>query len=89
MCIRDRASSATRAGTRATIARALDLKQVNLLGVFTRNGRKTALIRLKNGQRKIVQVGDRLDGGRVAAIGKTEVQYVKRGRNITLSLPKG
>ena len=83
------ASSATRAGTRATIARALDLKQVNLLGVFTRNGRKTALIRLKNGQRKIVQVGDRLDGGRVAAIGKTEVQYVKRGRNITLSLPKG
>ena len=31
-----------------------------------------------------VEVGDRLDGGRVAAISETELSYVKNGRTIVL-----
>jgi hypothetical protein len=34
-----------------------------------------------------VGVGDRLDGGRVAAIGEDSLQYVRNGRNITLDIP--
>jgi hypothetical protein len=36
-----------------------------------------------------VEVGDRLDGGQVAAIGESSLQYVKRGRTITLEVPAG
>jgi hypothetical protein len=34
-----------------------------------------------------VGVGDRLDGGRVAAIGEASLQYVRNGRNVTLEIP--
>jgi hypothetical protein len=36
-----------------------------------------------------VEVGDRLDGGRVVAISDKQLIYVKRGRNIVLKLPAG
>jgi hypothetical protein len=45
------------------------------------------LVRLANGRYIKVQAGDRLDGGQVAAIGESELRYVKRGRNITISVP--
>ena len=66
---------------------ALDLSEVNLLGVYYFSGKRSALVRLKNGKRLMVKVGDRLDGGKVAAIGKRELRYVKSGANITLDLP--
>ena len=34
-----------------------------------------------------VKVGDRLDGGRVAAIGESELQYNKNGRGVVLRMP--
>jgi hypothetical protein len=37
----------------------------------------------------MVSVGDKLDGGKVAAIGDTELRYVKSGQNVVLKLPKG
>ena len=46
-------------------------------------------MRLSNGRYKKVQVGDRIDGGKVAAIGDQELRYVKSGKNIVLKLPKG
>jgi hypothetical protein len=36
-----------------------------------------------------VRVGDRLDGGQIAAIGSDQLRYVKGGRNITLTIPSG
>ncbi len=41
----------------------------------------------KSGRFVRVNVGDRLDGGRVAAIGETTLQYVRSGRTVTLEIP--
>ena len=73
----------------ATLKSGLNLSKINLIGVFGTSGKRRALIRLKSGRRMMVEVGDRLDGGRVAAIAKTELRYIKSGENITLSLPRG
>ena len=39
--------------------------------------------------RRWIVVGDRLDGGRVAAIGESALQYSKNGRNVVLDMPDG
>ena len=73
----------------ATIENAINLRRINLIGVFGKPTSRSALIRLRNGRFKKVQVGDRIDGGRVAAIGESELRYVKSGRNLTLTIPSG
>ena len=73
----------------ATIQNALKLNDLNLIGVFGSGSSKRALVRFANGKRQMVSVGDRLDGGKVAAIGDTELRYVKGGRNVVLKLPRG
>ena len=60
---------------------------MNLLGVYYFGGQRKALIMLSNGKQLMVEVGDRLDGGKVAAIGNSELRYIKSGQNITLQLP--
>ena len=72
----------------ATIASALRLNDLNLIGVYGSSGARRALIRTPTGRFLRVEVGDRLDGGRVAAIGETELSYVKNGRTIVLKLPQ-
>jgi hypothetical protein len=47
------------------------------------------LVRLSNGRYQKVKVGDRIDGGRVSAIGDAELRYKKGSRNLTLKMPKG
>ncbi|MGK7652180.1 hypothetical protein ACSQ76_07130 [Roseovarius sp. B08] len=73
----------------ATEKNALRMRQVNLIGVYGSNSNRRALVRLANGSYKKVKVGDRLDGGRVAAIGTSELRYVKSGRSVTLTMPRG
>ncbi|MEP2533275.1 hypothetical protein [Shimia sp.] len=73
----------------ATIQNAINLRKVNLIGVYGTNSNRRALVRLANGRYKKVQVGDRIDGGKVAAIGDQELRYIKSGKNITLKMPKG
>lgn len=73
----------------ATIQNALKLNDLNLIGVYGSGSSKRALVRFANGKRQMVSVGDRLDGGKVAAIGDTELRYVKGGRNVVLKLPRG
>ena len=73
----------------ATERNAINLSKVNLIGVYGSSSDRRALVRLKSGRYVKVEVGDRVDGGRVAAISDTELRYVKSGRNITLKLPKG
>lgn len=68
----------------ATQPRAINLRQVNLIGVFGTPSNRRALVRMANGRIVSVSVGDALDGGRVAAIGETELRYVKNGRNTVL-----
>jgi len=72
----------------ATFVNAISLSQINLIGVYGTASERSALIRQANGHYKKVKVGDKFDGGVVAAITATEVRYQKSGRIITLALPK-
>ena len=62
---------------------------MNLIGVSGAPSERRALVRLPSGRFVTVEVGDRLDGGQVAAIGESSLQYVKQGRTITLEVPAG
>lgn len=73
----------------ATVSRAIRLNEINLIGVFGTAGARRALVRMPNGRYERVVVGDRLDGGRVATIGETDLSYIKNGRTIVLALPRG
>ncbi len=81
-------SSATVA-SQATEKDVLNLRDVNLIGVYGSASNRRALVRLSNGRYAKVRVGDRLDGGQVAAIGEGELRYIKRGRNVVLKMPQG
>ncbi len=72
----------------ATQRDAISLARINLIGTFGSTGDRHALVRLRSGRFiKNIEVGDRLDGGRVTAIGAGELHYVKNNRSITLRLP--
>ena len=73
----------------ATVQRALNLRRVNLIGVYGKPSARRALVRLPSGRYVKVKVGDRIDGGRIVAIGDSQLQYQKGGRNRTLNLPNG
>ena len=73
----------------ATVRGAINLRQVNLIGVYGQPSNRRALVRLSNGRYQKVQVGDRLDGGQVRAIGENELSYVKNNRAIVLTMPNG
>ncbi|MFU8897513.1 MAG: hypothetical protein ACNA7L_01340, partial [Roseinatronobacter sp.] len=70
----------------ATQARAIDLRQINLLGVMGTSSSRRALVRLSNGRVVTVRVGETLDGGQVTAIGDDELRYTRRGRNVVLRI---
>ena len=73
----------------ATIKNAISLRKVNLIGVYGKPSSRRALVRLGNGRYRKVEVGDRIDGGQVSAIGDAELRYQKSGRAIVLKMPKG
>jgi len=72
----------------ATFVNAINLSKTNLIGVYGTPSRRYALIRTGSGQYKKVKVGDRIDGGTVAAITDSEVRYKKGGRILALSMPR-
>lgn len=73
----------------ATVKNAINLRKVNLIGVYGKPSDRRALVRMSNGSYRKVQVGDRMDGGQVSAIGDAELRYQKRGRDIVLKMPRG
>jgi hypothetical protein len=73
----------------ATVKNAINLSKLNLIGVYGTQSARYALVRQPNGRYEKVRVGDRLDGGKVAAITASEVRYEKRGQLLVLALPKG
>jgi hypothetical protein len=84
---------APRLPTSASVARqatekdVINLRQINLIGLYGSSSSRRALVRLKNGKFVKVGVGDRLDGGKVTAIGSTQLTYAKGSRSYTLALP--
>jgi hypothetical protein len=70
----------------ATVKNAINLRKVNLMGVYGKSSDRRALIRLGSGRLSKVKVGDRVDGGRVQSISDSSLVYVKSGRSITLSV---
>ena len=81
--------SSPRVTKKATIQNVLNLRRTNLIGVYGNSKSRRALVRLSNGKRQMVTVGDTIDGGKVAAIGEGELRYIKGGKNITLKVPQG
>ncbi|MBS1303904.1 hypothetical protein [Loktanella sp. SALINAS62] len=73
----------------ATLENAINLRNINLVGVYGRPNARRALVRLGNGRYVKVEVGSRLDGGRVTAIGDSALNFVKGGRTYALQLPTG
>ena len=71
----------------ATAQDAINLRDVNLIGVYGRPTDRRALIRLSNGRYVRVSVGDRFEGGQVTAIGDDALNYVVRGRTYLLQIP--
>ena len=85
--VQPRIPSSASVARQATVTNAINLRRINLIGVYGKPSSRRALVRLSNGRYQKVSVGDRLDGGRVAAIGNSELRYTKGGRNITLDMP--
>lgn len=73
----------------ATLKNAIRLNQLSLIGVFGAPSSRQALLRTASGRIVKVKVGDRIDGGKVAAIGQHELHFIKNGRNIVLAMPDG
>ncbi len=71
----------------ATLRNEINLRRVNLIGVYGSPSNRRALVRLPSGRYKKVKVGDTVDGGRVVAIGDSELRYQKSGRSLTLKIP--
>lgn len=78
------APTATTVARAATLDNAINLRDINLIGVYGTASDRRALVRMSNGRYERVTVGSRLDGGQVVAIGENSLIYAKRGRNITL-----
>lgn len=72
----------------ATFANAINLSKTNLIGTYGTSSERYALVRQSNGRYKKVEVGDKIDGGRVEAITETEVRYEKNGKLVALKMPK-
>ncbi|GLO71348.1 hypothetical protein MACH17_28650 [Phaeobacter inhibens] len=84
-----RIPSSASVARQATVDNAINLRRVNLIGVYGTPSNRRALILMPNGRYKKVKVGDRIDGGRVVAIGDSQLQYQKGNRNLTLKIPSG
>ncbi|MGQ0566359.1 MAG: translation initiation factor 2 [Gemmobacter sp.] len=89
------ASAAPRIPTRANVAKqatfknAINLSKVNLIGIYGTPSNRYAMVRTSGGRFTKVKVGDRVDGGTVAAITASEVRYKKGGRMLALAMPRG
>jgi len=82
-----RSVSVARQATRRDV---IDLRGINLIGTYGSTGNRQALVRMRSGRViKDIEVGDSIDGGRVTAIGASELHYMKNGRSVTLRLPSG
>ncbi|MBU2866965.1 hypothetical protein [Pacificibacter marinus] len=78
--------TATTVARAATVKNAINLRKVNLMGVYGSSSDRRALVRLPSGRLAKVKIGDRVDGGRVQSISDSALVYVKGNRSITLKI---
>lgn len=71
----------------ATQTDVLNLRRLNLIGVYGTASNRRALVRLPSGRYVKVKVGDRIDGGKIVAIGQDQLRYQKGSRSTTLRMP--
>lgn len=71
----------------ATDDNAINLRDLNLIGIAGSSNNRTAIIRLTNGRFVRVGVGDQFNGGQVTAISESAINYVKNGRTFGLEMP--
>ncbi|MBU1277669.1 MAG: hypothetical protein KJ699_15275, partial [Alphaproteobacteria bacterium] len=79
-------SAPTTVARAATVKNAINLRALNLMGVYGSSSDRRALVRLPSGRFAKVKIGDKIDGGRVQSIGSDSLTYVKNGRSITLEV---
>lgn len=65
------------------------LERVALIGIFGTTDKPSALIRLPKGDIVIVAVGDKLEGGTVAAIGANQLVLARSGKQQVMLMPGG
>ena len=75
--------------SQATFKNAINLSKTNLIGVYGTDNKRYALIRTSNGRYTKVRVGDKVDGGIVAAITRNELRYKKGNKMLSLAMPNG
>ncbi len=74
----------------ATTENAINLREINVIGIYGTSNTRRALVRLANGRYVRVKVGDRLDGGKVTSISANQLTYQKGNRVFKLDvLPLG
>ncbi|MBU2935405.1 hypothetical protein, partial [Pacificibacter marinus] len=78
--------TATTVASAATVKNAINLRKVNLMGVYGSSSDRRALVRLPSGRLAKVKIGDSVDGGRVQSISNSSLVYVKGNRSITLKV---
>ncbi|WP_435169524.1 hypothetical protein [Falsirhodobacter sp. 1013] len=85
--------TAPRIPTRASVAQqateqdAMPLGQTNVISITGKSSNRTALVRGTNGRISRLRVGDRIDGGVVAAITENAVHYRKGNQLYALNMP--
>ncbi|MCV2865148.1 hypothetical protein [Defluviimonas sp. WL0075] len=70
----------------ATIANAINLGELSLIGIFGPASKRHALVRTSKGKILNVAIGDKLDGGKVSAIGDGQLSYTKGGKTYVLKM---
>jgi type IV pilus biogenesis protein PilP len=76
----------TSVAKQATVKNAINLRKVNLIGIYGSSASRNALVRLPSGRFVKVKKGSRLDGGKVLSISSTKVVYKKGSRTHTLEI---
>ena len=70
----------------ATQNDAINLRALNLIGVYGKPSNPSALIRLKSGRYETVKIGETLDGGKITSIQNDKLTYIKNGKAVTLEI---
>lgn len=87
------APTAPRIPTKASVAQnatqtaALPMGKANVISITGGSNNRTALIRMSNGKITRVRVGDRIEGGTIAAITETAIHYRKGSTLYALAMP--
>ena len=72
----------------ATSKQILNFERINLIGVNGTTKKRSALVRLLDGEIVKIGIGDSLNGGQVVDISPATLTYLKSGKSIMLTLPK-